>query len=220
MKCYKNFTFIILASLILSSHLYNLVNADDSEVDDETAFSYKEETGKGPREWGKINPHWRVCGIGKLQSPIDLLNQRVQVLPALGKLKRDYKPAPAVVKNRGHDICVWWRGDAGKMNINGTVYKLLQCHWHTPSEHTFNGSSYEMELHLVHLSSDGKLAVTGIVYEYGRPDPFLSKVRTVSREQVRALKEEVHDGYEKNARPTNELNGRPIWFYSPFHGEN
>lgn len=273
MKCYKNFTFIILASLILSSHLYNLVNADDSEVDDETAFSYKEETGKGPREWGKINPHWRVCGIGKLQSPIDLLNQRVQVLPALGKLKRDYKPAPAVVKNRGHDICVWWRGDAGKMHINGTIYKLLQCHWHTPSEHTINGSSYEMELHLVHLSSDGKLAVTGIVYEYGRPDPFLSKllhhikslgkeekevgivnpgdikfgsrkyyryigsltvppctegviwtignkVRTVSREQVRALKEEVHDGYEKNARPTNELNGRPIWFYSPFHGEN
>lgn len=39
--------------------------------------------------------------------------------------------------------------------------------------------SYEMELHLVHLSSDGKLAVTGIVYEYGRPDPFLSKVSTV-----------------------------------------
>lgn len=75
-------------------------------TDDETAFSYKEETGKGPREWGKINPHWRVCGIGKLQSPIDLLNQRVQVLPVLGKLKRDYKPAPAVVKNRGHDICV------------------------------------------------------------------------------------------------------------------
>ncbi|KAH9679521.1 alpha carbonic anhydrase 4 [Citrus sinensis] len=159
------------------------------------------------------------------------------------------------------------------MHINGTIYKLLQCHWHTPSEHTINGSSYEMELHLVHLSSDGKLAVTGIVYEYGRPDPFLSKllhhikslgkeekevgivnpgdikfgsrkyyryigsltvppctegviwtigkkVRTVSREQVRALKEEVHDGYEKNARPTNELNGRPIWFYSPFHGEN
>lgn len=36
-----------------------------------------------------------------------------------------------------------------------------------------------MELHLVHLSSDGKLAVTGIVYEYGRPDPFLSKVSTL-----------------------------------------
>jgi len=32
-----------------------------------------------------------------------------------------------------------WKGDAGKLNINGTYYKLIQCHWHTPSEHTLNG---------------------------------------------------------------------------------
>lgn len=41
-----------------------------------------------------------------MQSPIDLLDSRVQVFPNLGKLKRDYKPAPATVKNRGHDITV------------------------------------------------------------------------------------------------------------------
>lgn len=37
---------------------------------------------------------------------------------------------------------VKWKGDAGKININGTDYKLLQCHWHSPSEHTFNGSRF------------------------------------------------------------------------------
>ena len=41
-----------------------------------------------------------------MQSPIDLLDAWVPVLPNLGKVKRDYKLAPAVVKNRGHDITV------------------------------------------------------------------------------------------------------------------
>lgn len=34
---------------------------------------------------------------------------------------------------------VKWNGDAGKISINGTDYKLQQCHWHSPSEHTING---------------------------------------------------------------------------------
>jgi hypothetical protein len=35
---------------------------------------------------------------------------------------------------------------------------------------------YDLELHVVHKSSSGKLAVVGIVYKYGHPDPFLTKV--------------------------------------------
>ncbi|KAF8396194.1 hypothetical protein HHK36_017807 [Tetracentron sinense] len=205
-----------------------------------------------------------------MQSPIDLLNKRVQVLHNLGRLKRDYKPAPAVVKNRGHDITVKWTGDAGKININGTHFSLLQCHWHSPSEHTFNGSRYKLELHMVHLSySSREIAVVGITYKYGRPDPFLAKiipslnsvvgteekdlgiinpgdikfgsrkyyryigsltvppcsegviwtivkkVRTISREQVRVLREAVHDGFEANARPIQQQKGRTVWLYTP-----
>ena len=75
-------------------------------TDDESPFTYIENTGKGPKRWGQIDPHWHVCDKGKLQSPIDLHDERVQVFPDLGKLKRDYKPAPAVVKNRGHDVTV------------------------------------------------------------------------------------------------------------------
>ncbi|KAF8398326.1 hypothetical protein HHK36_017253 [Tetracentron sinense] len=204
-----------------------------------------------------------------MQSPIDLLNSKVQVLPSLGELKMDYKPAPATLKNRGHDITVKWKGDAGKISINGTDYRLLQCHWHTPSEHTFNGSRYNLELHIVHLRSDGEIgAVIGITYTYGRPDPFLAmlipslsslgteekdlgiinpgniefgsreyyryigsltvppcsegviwtivkKVGTASREQVRALREAVNDGFEANARPIQKLNGRTVYLYTP-----
>lgn len=34
--------------------------------------------------------------------------------------------------------------------ISGRVYELLQFHFHTPSEHTFDGKHYPMEAHLVH----------------------------------------------------------------------
>ncbi|TXG70300.1 hypothetical protein EZV62_005235 [Acer yangbiense] len=262
----KSFLILISLLLLLSSHIY-LVPADDAEADNETPFTYIEGTGNGPKEWGVIDPHWKVCGKGHYQSPIDLLDQRVQILPNLGELHKDYKPAPAVVKNRGHDISVFWKGDAGKLDINGTDYQLLQVHWHSPSEHSFHGSRYELELHAVHKSACGKLAVIAIVYKYGHPDSFLSrvlqhksigkseiplgivnprdikfgsrkyyryigsltvppctegvvwtvvkKVRTVSREQVRILRETVHDGLKGNARPTQPLDGRPVWIYDP-----
>ncbi|KAF3441998.1 hypothetical protein FNV43_RR15914 [Rhamnella rubrinervis] len=271
MCCYINSIFVPVAFLILLSFhsQFHICRALEDEVDNETPFTYTEGSGKGPKEWGHIDPHWKACDIGKLQSPIDLLNARVQVFPNLGKLKRDYKPGHAIVMNRGHDIMVKWKEYAGKININGTDYNLLQCHWHSPSEHTFNGSRYDLELHIVHLNSRNEIAVTGIVYKYGHPDPFLSrllehiktvdhneeldlgivnpgmikfgsrkyyryigsltvppctegviwtivkKVRTVSREQVRALREAVHDGFEANARPTRESDGRNVLLYTP-----
>ncbi|OMO54356.1 Alpha carbonic anhydrase [Corchorus olitorius] len=238
-------------------------------AENESPFTYTE-GHKGPKEWGHINPHWHVCDNGKFQSPIDLLSERVHVIHNLGKLKKDYKPAPAVLQNRGHDVMVKWKGDAGKIIINGTSYKLIQCHWHSPSEHTFNGTRYDLELHMVHQSSHKKLAVIAIVYKYGRRDPFLSqlfhdikrsgngikeknlgivnpgdikfgsrkyyryigsltvppctegvvwtilkKVRTVSRDQARALRDAVHDGFEANARPTQRLDERPVLMFTP-----
>lgn len=73
---------------------------------DESAFSYNEGNGNGPKEWGKLKADWKSCEEGKYQSPINIVEEDVQVLPKLGKLRRDYNPAPAIVKNRGHDILV------------------------------------------------------------------------------------------------------------------
>lgn len=74
--------------------------------DDESKFTYEEGSKKGPENWGKLNPNWTACGHGELQSPIDLKNKRVVVTNTLGTLRRRYKSAPAVMKNRGHDISV------------------------------------------------------------------------------------------------------------------
>ena len=75
-------------------------------AEDEREFNYEEGGEIGPDRWGEIHEEWALCGIGKMQSPIDLPDDRVTVLPDLGVLQRSYRPAPAILKNRGHDIMV------------------------------------------------------------------------------------------------------------------
>ncbi|XP_020592483.1 alpha carbonic anhydrase 7-like [Phalaenopsis equestris] len=261
---------------VLTSFLIALILlpplSSGQEVEDEKEFSYDVGSENGPEKWGRIHEEWAACGVGKLQSPIDLKNERVQVVDGLGDLWRTYRPAPAVLKNRGHDIMLKWEGEAGGLWINGTEYKLKQLHWHSSSEHTVDQRRYQLELHMVHESADKKLAVVGILYKLGRPDLFLAqlgnyikkltdvdeaaeekvglvdpwnvkwgsrkyyrymgslttppctegvlwtiinKVRTVSKEQVKLLREAVHDEFEDNARPTQPTNGRDVFMYRP-----
>ncbi|KAL8467559.1 hypothetical protein ACS0TY_030980 [Phlomoides rotata] len=164
---------------------------------DEHPFNYKANSSKGPENWGNLNPEWETCETGKLQSPIDLLHQRVEVVSYLGNLRRTYKFAPAVIKNRGHDIMVEWKGNAGGVVINGTLYKLEQCHWHTPSEHTIQGRKFRMELHMVHINSEGQRAVVGILYTLGRPDTFLDHLigQILSMNGTKINEEELDLGF-------------------------
>ncbi|KAK7285645.1 hypothetical protein RJT34_20422 [Clitoria ternatea] len=162
------FSLLLLLLFILHSSSF-LTLAEDE-------YTYAEGTSNGPENWRNLNPKWKVCGDGKLQSPIDIQLKGVMELPQLGKLEKHYKPAPAVLKNRGHDIMLQWSGDAGRFNINGTYYSLKQCHWHTPSEHKLNARKFDMELHMLHQNSQGEVAVISICYEIGCPDPFLSKL--------------------------------------------
>ena len=59
------------------------------------------------------------------------------------------------------------QGDCGSMTVDGTEYRLLQFHFHWPSEHTVDGKQYLMELHLVHQNEHGGLAVVGVLLERG-----------------------------------------------------
>ncbi|XP_021824067.1 alpha carbonic anhydrase 1, chloroplastic-like [Prunus avium] len=89
-----------------------------------------------------------------------------------------------------------WEGDAGSIKINGTEYFFKQCHWHTPSEHSINGIRYDLELHMVHQSTDPKIknsiAVLAFLYHIGNPNLFLSKMNKDIMSEVAT--KEVHLG--------------------------
>ncbi|KAH0932474.1 hypothetical protein HID58_009591 [Brassica napus] len=144
------------------------------EVEDESEFSYEGNQENGPEKWGKLKPEWKMCGKGEMQSPIDLMNKRVKIVSHLGRLTRDYKPANATLRNRGHDMMVRFEEGPGSIKINNIEYQLHQLHWHSPSEHTINGRRFALELHMVHESINGSMAVVTVLYKIGRPDSFLS----------------------------------------------
>ncbi|KAG5404073.1 hypothetical protein IGI04_010192 [Brassica rapa subsp. trilocularis] len=147
------------------------------EVEDESEFSYEGNQENGPEKWGKLKPEWKMCGKGEMQSPIDLMNKRVKIVSHLGRLTRDYKPANATLRNRGHDMMVRFEEGPGSIKINNIEYQLHQLHWHSPSEHTINGRRFALELHMVHESINGSMAVVTVLYKIGRPDSFLSLVK-------------------------------------------
>ncbi|KAF8654429.1 hypothetical protein HU200_061612 [Digitaria exilis] len=154
------------------------------ETEDEHEFSYVAGDEHGPAHWGSIKPEWSACGMGKMQSPIDLSHERVSLVRSLGYLRHSYRPAEASIVNRGHDIMVRFEGDAGSLVINGTTYYLKQLHWHSPTEHTVDGRRYDLELHLVHESAEKKAAVIAILYEIGaghdallhQLEPFIRRI--------------------------------------------
>ncbi|XP_013646470.2 alpha carbonic anhydrase 7-like [Brassica napus] len=164
---------IFFVFIIFTLFSFSTAATSNGEVEDEREFNYKKNDDKGPERWGEIKPEWEMCGKGELQSPIDMMNERVKIVSHLGRLIRDYEPSNATIKNRGHDIMLKFEDGAGSIKINGFQYELQQLHWHSPSEHTVNGRRFALELHMVHEGKNGRMAVVTVLYKIGRADTFI-----------------------------------------------
>jgi carbonic anhydrase len=118
----------------------------------------------GPKKWGALSPAYRICATGKRQSPINL---PARVRLAKSDLRIAYAPGRGSIVNNGHTLQVdMAKSDMAKgssITLAGKRYALVQFHFHTPSETKIAGRAYPMELHLVHQSADGKLAVIGVM---------------------------------------------------------
>lgn len=126
----------------------------------------------GPAKWASLSKEWATCGNGKAQSPIDIKASAVSKLP---EIALQFKPADLKIihsehqadgVNNGHTIQVNY-SDGDTLTIGDQKYALVQYHFHGPSEHTVNGKHFPMEMHLVHQSSDKKLAVLGVFIAEG-----------------------------------------------------
>ena len=124
-------------------------------------WSYSGETG--PRAWGGLRPEFSLCGNGQRQSPIDI---RAGFAVDLEPISFDYRASPFRVIDNGHTLQVNF--DAGNaVVIRGERYELVQFHFHHPAEERIDGRSFDMSLHLVHRSAEGKLAVVALLLERG-----------------------------------------------------
>ena len=121
------------------------------------------EAENGPDLWEQLSPEYGLCGAGIHQSPIDLVNPTPTKLSVI---TFNYQAAPLNIRNTGNTIEVVYP-EGSWIEIDGTKYHLLQFHFHAPSEHTVSGNLYDMEMHLVHKSTDGTLVVIGVLIESG-----------------------------------------------------
>jgi methyl-accepting chemotaxis protein len=127
---------------------------------------------EGPANWGNLSPEYATCKSGTAQSPIDISKT---TSANLKDLEFDYRDTPLKVLNNGHAIQVNYTSDSF-MRVGSNVYKVLQLHFHSPSENTFRGNPYAMEMHIVHKNAQGQLGVVGVFMKEGQSNPIIRKI--------------------------------------------
>jgi carbonic anhydrase len=140
----------------------------------EAHWAYEGETG--PQAWGNLKPEFNVCAIGKRQSPINIEDGNTLQGPA-EPVQFAYAPSNATVVNNGHTIQVDVQGE-NSITVRGSTYRLLQFHFHTPSEEQLNFKRFPMVAHLVHKNNEGQLAVVAVLLDEGLANPLIDKVWT------------------------------------------
>ena len=129
---------------------------------------------KGSRAWGALDPTFKTCGIGKRQSPINI-DEREAEKGGLKPIPFNYKAGPAQIVNNGHTIQVDL-ANSGSARFDGLEHRLVQFHFHTPSEEKINGMATHMVAHLVHRAGDTKLGVVAVLIKLGKENAALKPV--------------------------------------------
>ncbi|XP_063312665.1 carbonic anhydrase 4-like [Pelobates fuscus] len=126
----------------------------------------------GPRDWQTLDGS--KCG-GPAQSPINVVTGNL-------KYNSQLKPFTFVGYDKAYNYTMTNNGHSAFIDLSRTsmsikdgglsgTYNIVQLHFHwgsemsEGSEHSINGERFPMELHIVHNSSGGHLAVLGFFYE-------------------------------------------------------
>lgn len=126
----------------------------------------------GPASWATLSPAYALCGEGKGQSPINIVKTDAK---GGANWKLDYKTTSLRIAHNEHMDDIIDNGhtiqvtvdEGSTFSFGDKTYSLKQFHFHTPSEHTVDGKNMPMEMHLVHQSSEGSLAVVSVMFKEG-----------------------------------------------------
>ena len=131
-----------------------------SDAHHDVHWSYIDGPG-GPENWGNLSKDNLACLKGKTQSPININIDRA-VKAELPPLEFLYRPSQLSIIDNGHTVMVNY-GEGSNLIVDGRQYRLVQFHFHKPSEEAINGERTDMVAHLVHQHYDGSLAVVGVL---------------------------------------------------------
>lgn len=146
------------------------VESDEPEQSHEVHWGY--EGHEGPEHWADLSEDFAACRDGTQQSPIDLTAavpvENAGLERRLGEmvLVADQRATVMDIIDNGHTIQATNNAPMS-IDLDGTIYELVQYHFHAPSEHTINGDYFPLEIHFVHKSAEGELAVLGLLVDEG-----------------------------------------------------
>jgi carbonic anhydrase len=134
-------------------------------------------TYEGAARWGDLDPGYAACKAGAEQSPIDIRNAQMGDLPAI---RFGYHSGPLkYLINNGKTIRVNYhdaQGSGNSLIAGGDRYQLTQFHFHHPSEEYINGKPYDMEVHLMHESTGGKVVGVTVLLKAGSANATIQKI--------------------------------------------
>ncbi len=136
----------------------------------ESQLDWSYQGDNGPGKWASLDSKYALCASGKSQSPIDIQQAQRQDLPDIAF---HYQPSLLKIVNNGHTIELDYPDGSNTITLDGSSYRLVQFHFHTPSEHQIDGQATAMELHLVHKDAKGRLAVIGVLVKEGEENRTL-----------------------------------------------
>lgn len=143
----KSIISTAIAALVINAGFITVAKASD--------WGY--EGQHGPEHWGNIASE---CSAGRNQSPINI-SEPVQA--NLAALEVNYPGEVTEMANNGHTLQAIVSGE-NILKVDGEEFRLLQFHFHTPSENQIKDERFPLEAHFVHQNSQGDLAVLSVMY--------------------------------------------------------
>ncbi|KAI8894612.1 alpha carbonic anhydrase [Globomyces pollinis-pini] len=140
-------------------------------------FSYE---SRNPEIWGTISSNYTLCKEGKYQSPINFEDEGMLGEKKFEENWSDFVTGAIIGNAEGHATKVELpKGSTSSILPFDTKesYKLLQFHFHVPSEHHREEEGFPIEVHFVHATPNKDLAVVGFWFYLSETStPFLNAV--------------------------------------------
>lgn len=166
-------SMVLLGSVAMAEEVAHHKEIHDHTKTKEAQIVHWGYTGHGsPEKWAELSPKNSMCGVGKNQSPINVVSSLDAQLDAIAL---DYKTASIDVVNNGHTIQVNI-ANGSTLVVDNITFSLKQFHFHTPSENHIEGKSFPLEAHFVHLDKDNNIAVLALMFEEGAENVALAKI--------------------------------------------